>query len=300
MSARPRTKNYGALTLFLQLHYQIDYLRTVPRTVFLPQPDVDSAFVRISPRASTDELITNPQTFTRLVRLGFSQRRKQLQNLLRDEIADWDEAARLFGFDRRARAEELRLEQWAELANLADLATAAESPQDPNEHLAVVDEQDQVLGSASRAEVHGNNLRHRAVHIFVFNHAGELFLQKRSRWKDRHPLLWDSSAAGHVGAGEDYDSTARRELDEELGVTAPLDRKVKLPASRQTGDEFIWIYQTIHDGPFRMPGSEIESGGFFPTGLISAWLEARPNEFAPGFVACWQALQALQSGKNPL
>ena len=77
----------------------------------------------------------------------------------------------------------------------------------------MVDKNDRIRGYASRSEVHGNNLRHRAVHILIFNQVGEVYLQQRSRWKDRHPLKWDSSAAGHVTAGENYDETARRELN---------------------------------------------------------------------------------------
>ncbi len=114
-----------------------------------------------------------------------------------------------------------------------------------------MDETDRVIGAASRSEVHGNNLRHRAVHIFIFNRAGELLLQKRSSWKDRHPNLWDSSAAGHVAAGEEYDATAGRELREELGVTANLTRVAHLNASERTGYEFIWLYRGEHTGPLR-------------------------------------------------
>src|SRR6185436_19957355 len=114
---------------------------------------------------------------------------------------------------------------------------------EPDELFAVVDEMDRTIGAAPRSEVHGNNLLHRAVHIFIFNSAGEVLLQKRSRSKDRHPNLRDSSAAGHVGAGEDYDATAVRELKEELGVTSSLGRVAKLEASAETGHEFIWLYR---------------------------------------------------------
>ena len=121
LSAAPGTSDYGALTLIVQLHYRVDYLRTVPASVFLPQPDVDSAFVRIAPRAPDELPNHDPETFLRLVRRGFSQRRKQLRNLLRDEIPNWDDAAAAVGFEPRARAEELGLEQWIALSNLARL-----------------------------------------------------------------------------------------------------------------------------------------------------------------------------------
>src|SRR5205823_5364911 len=125
------------------------------------------------------------------------------------------------------------------------------------------------------------------------NGRGELFLQKRSHWKDRHPLLWDSSAAGHVEADEEYDETAARELEEELGVRTELTRVAKLPASERTGQEFIWVYRGLHDGPFKLARTEIEHGEFFPTHVVSDWLQARPHDFAPGFVECWQAFTVV-------
>ncbi len=289
LSAAARTPDYGALTLLVQLHHEVEYLRTVPASVFLPRPEVDSAFVKISPRALGALPHHDPESFARLVRLGFSQRRKQLQKLLREDISQWDEASRVGGFDPKARAEELSLLQWVQLTNFA-------APVDPNpalsqttESFAVVDAQDRVVGAAPRLEVHANNLLHRAVHILLFNAAGEVFLQKRSRLKDRHPGAWDSSAAGHVDAGEAYDTAAARELQEELGVQAPLERVLKLPASEKTGHEFIWLYRGRHEGPFRLSREEIDYGNFFPPELVNAWMRARPADFAPGFMECWDA-----------
>lgn len=291
ISAVPGTSDYGALSLLVQLQYRVEFLRTVPASVFLPEPDVDSAFVRITPRQPNELPPHDPETFFRLVRQGFSQRRKQLRNLLREEIPDWEEAAGVVGFDPRTRAEQLSLEQWIALSerSRSRLLTAAGTP--APERFPIVDENDHLLGEAPRSEVHGNNLRHRAVHLFIFNRQGELFLQKRSRWKDRHPLLWDSSAAGHVEAGEEYDETAARELKEELGMTAELTRVVKLPSSERTGQEFIWLYRGEHEGPFQLAKTEIEHGEFFPTDVVSRWVKARPDDFAPGFLECWQAFK---------
>jgi 16S rRNA (adenine1518-N6/adenine1519-N6)-dimethyltransferase len=291
ISAAPGTSDYGALSLVVQLQYRVEYLRTVPATVFLPQPDVDSAFVRITPRLPDEVPSHDPETFFRLVRQGFSQRRKQLRNLLREEIPDWEEAAAKVGFDPRARAEQLSLEQWIALSERSRLRLSTDAGANASERFPVVDENDRLLGDAPRSEVHGDNLRHRAVHLFIFNGEGELFLQKRSRWKDRHPLLWDSSAAGHVEAGEEYDETAVRELEEELGVKAELTRVVKLPCQENTGWEFIWLYHGEHDGPFHLAKTEIEYGEFFPIDVVSRWVKARPDDFAPGFLECWKAFK---------
>jgi len=291
LSATPGTSDYGALTLVMQLRHRVDYLRTVPKTVFIPQPDVDSAFVRISKRAPDELPNYNPESVLDLIRRGFSQRRKQLRNLLREQFPDWDEASRAVGFDPKTRAEELGLEQWIALSNISGSDHPWTSNETAAERFAVVDDQDRLLGEATRGEVHGNNLLHRAVHIFVFNHSGELFLQKRSAWKDRHPCLWDSSAAGHVGAGETYENAASREVEEELGVTMALNAVTKLPASEKTGQEFIWLYRGEHNGPFQLARFEIDYGEYFPTEIVSAWVQARQGDFAPGFLECWQAFR---------
>ena len=293
ISAAPGTSDYGALSLIVQLQYRVEFLRTVPASVFLPAPDVDSAFVRITPRLPAELPPHDPETFLRLVRLGFSQRRKQLRNLLKAEVPEWEQAAAAVGFDPRARAEELSLKQWVALSERSRSPVAAGQIAAAPERFPVVDKNDHVVGEAPRGEVHGNNLCHRAVHLLIFNRQGELFLQKRSRWKDRHPLLWDSSAAGHVEAGEDYDAAAKREPKEELGVTAVLTRLAKLPASERTGHEFIWLYRGEHDGPFQLAKTEIEHGEFFPIDIVSRWVSARPQDFAPGFLECWKAFQAL-------
>ncbi|MCQ8105725.1 NUDIX domain-containing protein [Methylomonas sp. SURF-2] len=128
----------------------------------------------------------------------------------------------------------------------------------PNEPLAVVDELDRIIAYRPRREIHALSLRHRAVHILVFNRDGQLLLQKRSRNKDLNQGLWDSSAAGHVDQGEDYADCAPRELREELGIDAALTDLFKLEACPELGMEFIRVYQCRHDGPFSFAAEEID------------------------------------------
>jgi 16S rRNA (adenine1518-N6/adenine1519-N6)-dimethyltransferase len=297
LSAVPRTKDYGILTLVVQAQCRVEFLRTIPSTVFFPAPEVDSAVVRLTPRGPAELPDHDLAILNNLVRSGFSQRRKQVAKLLKNYIPDWSAAAEKIGASRLARAEELSLEQWIALANLVQPPDSPMAGTDPNESFTVVDEYDQVAGAAARSKVHGNNLRHRAVHLFVFNRPGELLLQKRSRWKDRHPNLWDSSAAGHVAAGEEYDQTAKRELAEELGFSAELTRMAKIPASSRTGEEFIWLYRVDYDGKVLPAQSEIEAVEFFPLDLLARWVVARPEDFAPGFLECWNAFRALEQNR---
>lgn len=287
-SAIPSTPDYGALTLQIQLHHRVEYLRSVSSSVFLPQPEVDSALVRIIPRAPMELPAVDFRLFNELVRRGFSQRRKQLGKLLADFVADWPRAAETLGLDRQVRAEAVSLSQWIALVNLVrPIETAAKNSQ-ATERFSVVDERDQVLREAPRSEVHGDNLRHRAVHVLIFSKNGEVLLQKRTRWKDRHPLLWDSSAAGHLNAGEEYEAAAHRELKEELGIDVALKKIGKLPASDRTDQEFISVYQGRHDGDLKTEPTEIETVQFFPPELVDDWIKARPHDFATAFLECWK------------
>src|SRR5262245_26351168 len=115
----------------------------------------------------------------------------------------------------------------------------------------VVNDRDEVIGQAPRSEIHRLGLKHRAVHVLVFNAKGELFLQKRSLAKDCFPGTWDSSASGHLDHGETYDACAIRELREEIGIELqeiPM-RLFKIDACPETGQEFVWVYRCEAEGP---------------------------------------------------
>jgi isopentenyldiphosphate isomerase len=154
----------------------------------------------------------------------------------------------------------------------------------------VVNERDEVIDRVPRSEVHRRGLLHRAVHILVFNQAGKVFLQKRSTTKDTHPGTWDSSTSGHVDSGEDYDESAVRELHEEIGLAlkAPPERLFKIDACRETDQEFVWIYRTTSEGPFRLHPEEIETGDWFSATEVSDWIKDRPEELAPAFRHLWK------------
>ena len=154
----------------------------------------------------------------------------------------------------------------------------------------VVDENDQVIDQRTRSEVHRLGLRHRAIHLLVFNAKDELFLQKRSMKKDCFPGTWDSSVSGHVDAGETYDACALREPREEIGLelAAMPERLFKIAACEETGQEFVWVYRLEHEGPFELDSEEISEGGWFTPAKINEWIAASPADFAPAFVLIWK------------
>lgn len=298
LAAGPGTKDYGILSVVLGRRWRMKLLKVLPASVFLPEPNVDSALVSLELRKVGELPVCGARTFEQIVRAGFSQRRKQLRKLLTalgegivPMISDWAAITKQLDVPETVRGEELSLLQWIALANVFVPVEPAAAQDSQLERFDVVDEHDRAIGVESRGVVHATGLRHRAIHIFVFNGRGELFLQKRSPWKDKHPGKWDSSAAGHLDSGEEYTAAARRELLEELGIDpadTPLSEIGALTASEATGWEFVRIFQARHDGPFQWPPEEIEWGGFFPVGVVQDWSTAHPEDFAPGFLECWR------------
>lgn len=290
LAAAPGSKAYGAPTVLIGRRWKVSLLRILPPHVFLPVPKVDSAIVSLTPRAPGEMPDCDGARFKELVKLGFSQRRKQLGNLLSAALPRWKEAADALGVAPTTRAEALSIEQWCRLS-----AWSPENPAPPlgqdvhGEIFDIVNDADEVIAHKTRHEAHSQNLKHRAVHVLIFNRRGDVFLQRRSRWKDVAPLAWDSSAAGHVASSRDYDETAAREVAEELGVSTPLTFGGKIQPSRATGNEFVAWYTGTHEGPFRLPPTEIECGEWFEPTLLERWITARPQDFASGFLECWKA-----------
>ena len=282
--------DYSALTVRTQRLWSVRRDRALPPSVFHPAPGVDSALVVLERRPPQEFPPVRTAFFAALVQRGFSQRRKQLRPLLQADPAVWSVWCAKQNLPPTARAENLSVPQWIDLARTLDPAAVTPAQHD-SEHFDVVDAGDNVIATRPRTEVHAENLLHRAVHILVFNQAGELLLQKRSAWKDREPSKWDSSAAGHLEPGESYDAAAIRETEEELGIRPPLTPLGKIKACSNTGQEFVEVYKTQDEGPFILPPSEIEEVLFLPLEDIHPWLKSRPQDFAPGFWEVWKKLR---------
>lgn len=163
------------------------------------------------------------------------------------------------------------------------------SPKHHHELIEVVDANDTVIKTEQRYIVHQQGLRHRAVHILVFNQIGQIFLQKRALSKDINPGLWDTSAAGHIDAGESYYTAAIRETQEELGVEVEHSLKLlfKLPAQDKTGMEFIEVYRCLHEGPFQLEAREISTGKWFDISEISKRTLKNDPQLTETFKLLW-------------
>jgi len=115
MVAEPGTADYGRLSVMLQYRFVMDWLLDVPPESFDPAPKVDSAVVRLIPRAQEDLTVRDEACFAALVAAAFGQRRKMLRNNLKGLVDDG--LLERLGIAPTARAEELPLSDYIALAN---------------------------------------------------------------------------------------------------------------------------------------------------------------------------------------
>lgn len=151
------------------------------------------------------------------------------------------------------------------------------------EWFEVVDQEGRVLRLARREECHSDpSLLHRVVHVLVFDRAGRLYLQLRSRRKDIQPGKWDTSVGGHLRPGETEFEAAQRELAEELGIQgAPLEFLYQYIMRSPVETEWVATYKTVWEGEIRPDPGEIENGRFWSGEEIRAALGR--GGFTPNF-----------------
>lgn len=126
-------------------------------------------------------------------------------------------------------------------------------------------------------------LPHRSTYILVFDGIGRLFVHLRTAAKDIYPSHWDVAIGGVLGAGEDWDAGAARELREELGVDAPLEPLFPFHFIDGTNDVHGRVYRAVHEGPFRLQPEEVVRGEFVEVAEVARRAASAP--FCPDGLA---------------
>jgi 16S rRNA (adenine1518-N6/adenine1519-N6)-dimethyltransferase len=120
LSAEPGGREYGLLTVLLNLRFHVEQVLSIPAHFFHPPPKVDSAVVRLSRRSKPRAEVVSEARFRQVVKAGFAQRRKTLSNSLASgrklaDTYDLDAALVTAGLDGKRRAETLSVEEFAAL-----------------------------------------------------------------------------------------------------------------------------------------------------------------------------------------
>lgn len=125
----------------------------------------------------------------------------------------------------------------------------------------IVDGDDRVTARVTRSEMRRLRLLHRCVYILLFDSSGRLFVHRRTDDKDVYPGFWDVAVGGVVAAGEDYESAARREVAEEVGLgNATVEPLFSMSYEDQLTRVHGRVYACASDGPLRLQAEEIAEG----------------------------------------
>jgi 16S rRNA (adenine1518-N6/adenine1519-N6)-dimethyltransferase len=120
MAADPGSKAYGSFSCFVQYYTEPEILFLIKKNSFHPAPKVDSCFLRLKIREEPAVKVKNETMLFKIIRTAFGQRRKTMKNCLEELIPNrqLEEFFRQYDIDPRIRAEDLSLQDFANLANL--------------------------------------------------------------------------------------------------------------------------------------------------------------------------------------
>lgn len=160
---------------------------------------------------------------------------------------------------------------------------------DAREQVILVDEQDQVLGSAGKLDAHRDGRLHRAFSILVFDPQGRLLLQRRAATKYHFATLWSNTCCGHPRPGEATEAAARRRLAEELGLRSPLAERTRFiyRAEDQTSGliehELLHVFFGTFVGEPDPNPSEVGAWRWMSVPRVQAAIARQPSWFTPWF-----------------
>ncbi|WP_110926074.1 16S rRNA (adenine(1518)-N(6)/adenine(1519)-N(6))-dimethyltransferase RsmA [Bacillus massiliglaciei] len=124
ISAQPGTKEYGSLSIAIQYYTTAETVMVVPKTVFMPQPNVDSAVIRLIRRETPPVEVKDEEFLFQITRASFAQRRKTILNNLTSQLQDGKskkeqilQALELAGVDPGRRGETLSIEEFGRLSD---------------------------------------------------------------------------------------------------------------------------------------------------------------------------------------
>ena len=156
------------------------------------------------------------------------------------------------------------------------------------EHVILVDEQDNQLGLMPKMEAHEKAVLHRAFSVFIFNSDGDLMLQQRAAHKYHSPLLWTNTCCSHQRDGESNIEAGKRCLLEEMGFSTELKEVFsfiyKAPFDNGlTEHELDHVMVGYFDGVPEVNPEEVASFKWMSLEAIKEDIELHPNLYTAWF-----------------
>ncbi|MDD2554272.1 MAG: isopentenyl-diphosphate Delta-isomerase [Desulfotomaculaceae bacterium] len=163
------------------------------------------------------------------------------------------------------------------------------------EYVILVDENDNMVGTAEKIDAHKNPRLHRAFSIIVANSSGELLIQKRAEIKYHNPGMWANTCCGHPRPGEDLETAAHRRLREEMGFDTGIEEVFSFIyetefANGLTEKEYDHVFFGRWDGtPVKSP-DEVADYKWIAKDVLAEDIRKNPEIYTSWFKTAWEKL----------
>lgn len=160
-------------------------------------------------------------------------------------------------------------------------------------HVILVNEKDEVLGTMEKIQAHEEALLHRAFSVFVFNSKGQLLLQQRAGHKYHSPFLWSNTCCSHPMPGEDTLDAANRRMMEEMGMKVNLKEEFhfiyKAPFSNGlTEHELDHVFVGYSDMLPNINREEVADYRYIDPVKLSKQMKSTPGRYTEWFKICFE------------
>lgn len=156
------------------------------------------------------------------------------------------------------------------------------------EYVVLVNSEDEIIGLMEKQQAHINGLLHRAFSVFLFNHKGEMLLQKRASKKYHSPNQWTNAVCSHPRENETYLEGAQRRLKEELGIETELSEKFNFIYKADVGNglwehELDHVFTGIYNSDFNLNPDEVEEVRYVSVADLDQEITQNPENFTEWF-----------------
>lgn len=169
-----------------------------------------------------------------------------------------------------------------------------------SEHVILVDQNDQMVGTMEKMRAHQEGLLHRAFSIFVFNSQGELLIQKRAPIKYHTGSLWSNTCCSHPKPNESVEETLQYKLHQEMGFQCELERAFSITYRAELGNglvenELDHVYIGSFNGDPQPNHEEVCDWKYIALQDLKKEMEQHPNAFTPWFKLLLQPISRYYS-----
>lgn len=157
-----------------------------------------------------------------------------------------------------------------------------------DQEIILVNEHDEVVGTAEKMQVHREGLMHRAFSVFIFDTKGRMLLQQRAKEKYHGAFLWTNACCSHPYPNENIAAAAARRLNEELGFTTKLEKIFEFTYHAKVENDLIeheydHVFAGEYESEIHPNAEEVMDYSYKEMTEIQAAIEHHPEKFTSWF-----------------